>query len=177
VASLADALWGAALLQAIIRRGIVGTDPETLAVLTDLISFVEGCEMPTELPEVDRLTAEVERLKRGDLTPDEFQGLCHNLTEKQLARHCLRLMAERDRSRKLNEHNAEMKERLYARVAELEAALRRILFWRHYDGAPVDGFRLREELDAAAALLATASAVATSGDGAAEIPPANPDAA
>jgi hypothetical protein len=28
------------------------------------------------------LRAEVERLKRGDFTPEEFQNLCHNLHEK-----------------------------------------------------------------------------------------------
>ena len=32
--------------------------------------------------EVVRLTAEVDRLKRGDFTPEEFQTLCHHRDEK-----------------------------------------------------------------------------------------------
>ena len=32
--------------------------------------------------EIDILTIEVARLKRGDFTPEEFQNLCHNLHER-----------------------------------------------------------------------------------------------
>jgi hypothetical protein len=36
--------------------------------------------------EVRRLRLEVERLKRGDFTEEEFQNLCHNLSEDDEAR-------------------------------------------------------------------------------------------
>lgn len=31
--------------------------------------------------EIDRLLEEIARLKRGDFTEEEFQNLCHNLSE------------------------------------------------------------------------------------------------
>lgn len=38
---------------------------------------------PLLADEVERQAKEIERLKRGDFTPEEFQNLCHNLPE-----HC-----------------------------------------------------------------------------------------
>lgn len=31
---------------------------------------------------IEKLEAEITRLKRGDFTEEEFQNLCHNLSEK-----------------------------------------------------------------------------------------------
>lgn len=36
--------------------------------------------------EVDRLKAEIERLKRGDFTEDEFQNLCHKFDDSDAKR-------------------------------------------------------------------------------------------
>lgn len=51
-----------------------------------------ACELAYQRSEVNRLRAEVDRLKRGEFTEAEFQFLCHNLSEddeRRFKRGCL----------------------------------------------------------------------------------------
>ena len=55
----------------------------TMRSETRVVQFVEELKQAKELQkEVEALKAEVDRLKRGDFTPEEFQNLCHNKDEK-----------------------------------------------------------------------------------------------
>lgn len=58
--SRAAARLGADLLAAFVRRGTLGTDPEVLGMLGDLIHYVtEDCDMDTLSDEVGRLRREL----------------------------------------------------------------------------------------------------------------------
>lgn len=65
-----------ALVKMLIREATTTIPrPDTLIVPADcLLRILRGCLSQA---------AEIERLKRGDLTPEEFHSLCHRLDERK----------------------------------------------------------------------------------------------
>lgn len=62
------------------------TEPISKSVLDQISAFCE--QRSAGYSTVKMLLEEITRLKRGDLTPQELQDLCHGLSEEDCGRFC-----------------------------------------------------------------------------------------